>query len=90
MRDRIDDARDLTAVTLMGWSAKIATRRYQKYLATCIAAGMRHEDKPEPLPLADCWCNKPKPTLGEWAPVDEYPDVSGSYAESHPEWRACR
>jgi hypothetical protein len=34
------DARDSTAVTLMGWAAKLATRQYQQSLAVYLNLGM--------------------------------------------------
>lgn len=39
-RERFDDARDLCAITLMGWSSSLATPHYRRYLAQCIQAGM--------------------------------------------------
>jgi hypothetical protein len=40
MGDRLADARDSMAVTLMGWVAKLASKQYRDALATYIQLGM--------------------------------------------------
>lgn len=79
MSARFDDARDLVAITLMGWAAKLATKQYQRYLASCIQTGMTQcsatwtpVEADERLARPDeCkWC----------APFEEH----------HPEWQACK
>lgn len=52
MGQRLADARDSVAVTLMGWVAKLATKQYQTHLATYIQLGMSVYDATgEDLPV---------------------------------------
>lgn len=46
------DLRDHVAVTLMGWCAKLATKQYQRELATYIQLGMYHA---QPLVTGEHW-----------------------------------
>lgn len=80
VRDRFDNIRDLTAVTLMGWASCLASRNYRRHLARWIENGMALDEEPF----------DPAEHVGDGTSIFEQMGGTIINPERHPEWDACR